>query len=165
MRVGSGFDVHAFGPGDALATWRPALEGGDAAEGRRIFMERAEVSCLRCHALKGEGGNVGPALDHIGKARTREYLLEAIVFPNKAIAPGFENVLVRMKGGANHAGLVKGETETELQIESPEDGPLKLAKTDIASRQRGLSAMPEDLKQFLSPQDLRHLVEFLAGLK
>jgi quinoprotein glucose dehydrogenase len=150
---------------DALAAWRPALEGGDSLAGRKIFMERADVSCLRCHALKGQGGIVGPALDHIGKARTREYLLEAMIFPNKAIASGFENVLVTMKNGANHAGLVKGETETELQLESPEDGPLKLAKADIASRQRGLSAMPEDLKQFLSPHDLRDLVEYLASLK
>ena len=155
----------ATGSTDALAAWRPALEGGDAASGRRIFMERADVSCLRCHAVKGQGGNVGPALDQIARTRNREYLLEAIVFPNKAIASGFENVLVTMKNGSNYAGLVKGETEAELQMESPEDGPLKLAKADIASRQRGLSAMPEDLKQFLSPHELRDLVEFLASLK
>ena len=155
----------SLGSADVLAGWRSALDGGDAAAGRRIFMERADVSCLRCHAVKGQGGNVGPALDHIGKARTRDYLLEAMVLPNKAIAPGFENVLVTMKNGANYAGLVKGETETELQLESPEDGPLKLVKADIASRQRGLSAMPEDLKQFLTPREVRDLVEFLAGLK
>ncbi len=150
---------------DALGPWRATLAGGDAQRGREIFLQKAEVQCSRCHALKGEGGNVGPALDAIAKTRNREYLLESIVLPNKAMAAGFENVLVTMKIGAIHAGLVKGETEAELRLESPEDGPLKLTKADIASRQRGLSAMPDDLKQFLTPREVRDLVEFLAGLK
>ena len=88
-----------------------------------------------------------------------------MVLPNKAIAAGFENVLLTMKSGAIHAGLVKSETESELKLESPEDGLLTLVKADIASRQRGLSAMPEDLKQFLTPREVRDLVEFLSGLK
>ena len=150
---------------EALAPWRATLAGGDAQRGREIFFNKAEVQCSRCHIIKGEGGNVGPVLDRIAKSRSREYLLESIVLPNKAIATGFENVLLTMKGGASYAGLVKAESETELQMDSPEDGPLKVAKTDIASRQRGLSAMPEDLKQFLTPREVRDLVEFLAGLK
>jgi hypothetical protein len=40
-----------------------------------------------------------------------------------------------------------------------------LKKADIKARERGLSGMPEELRQVLSKQDLRDLVEFLAGPK
>ncbi|MBK7999808.1 MAG: c-type cytochrome [Verrucomicrobia bacterium] len=141
------------------------LNGGDAERGKAIFFEKVEVQCSRCHAVKGQGGTVGPKLDGIGKLRQREYLLEAIVFPNRAVAAGYENVTLTLKNGAVHFGLVKGEDDMELRLESPEDGPLKIAKADIVTRQRGLSAMPEGLAAALSKRELRDVVEYLAGLK
>ena len=63
------------------------------------------------------------------------------------------------------SGLIKSETDGEIEVNSPEDGILKLKKTDIKERQRGLSGMPEELRQVLSKQDLRNLIEFLSGLK
>lgn len=150
---------------DDLRAYRECLQGGNADEGRKVFLERAEVSCVRCHKAGGEGGEVGPDLIRIGAAQTRQYLLESIVYPNKHIAAGFDNVLVTMKDGAIYAGLIKSENEMELEVNSPEDGPLKLKKSDIKERQRGLSGMPEELRQVLSKQDLRNLVEFLSSLK
>ena len=150
---------------DDLRNYRECLEGGNSDEGRKIFLERAEVSCVRCHKAGGDGGEVGPDLSKVGAGKTREYLLESIVYPNKQIAAGFDNVLVTMKDGAIYAGLIKGETETELEVNSPEDGVLKLKKADIKERQRGLTAMPEELRQVLTKQDLRNLIEFLVNLK
>lgn len=150
---------------DVLGGWRSALAGGDAERGRIIFLEKVEVQCLRCHTVKGQGGIVGPKLDGIAKQRSREYLLESIVYPNRAIASGFENVTLTLKNGAEHAGLVKGEDEKEVRLESPEEGTLRIAKADIVTRQRGLSAMPEGMEQYLSRREVRDLVEFLAGLK
>src|SRR6185503_19273120 len=150
---------------DDLRAWRECLQGGNAEEGRKIFLERAEVSCVRCHKAGGEGGEVGPDLGKIGAAKPREYLLESIVYPNKNVAAGFESLLVTMKDGAVYAGLLKSENDTEIEVNSPEDGLLKLKKADIKERQRGLSAMPEELRQVLTKQDLRNLVEFLSGLK
>jgi len=150
---------------DHLAAWRPALQGGDTDRGRAVFFEKVEVQCSRCHIVKGQGGTAGPVLDGIGQRQTREHLLEAILFPSRAIAPGFENVTVTLKSGAMHAGLVKGEDEKELRLESPEEGPLRLARDEIVTRQRGLSAMPDGVIAFLSKRELRDLVEFLAQLK
>ncbi len=150
---------------DDLRAYRECLQGGNAEEGKKIFLERAEVSCVRCHKAGGEGGEVGPDLTKLGAAKTREYILESIVYPNKHIAAGFENVLVTMKDGAIYAGLLKSETADEIEVNSPEDGILKLKKADIKERQRGLSGMPEELRQVLTKQDLRNLVEFLSSLK
>ena len=149
----------------APSGWRPLLAGGDAERGRKIFLEKVEVQCSRCHQVKREGGTVGPALDGIGARQTREYLLESIVAPNAKIAAGFESVLLTMKNGAMHAGAVKQETADWLELNSPEDGFLQLAKKDITERQRGLSGMPDGFGQTLTKRDLRDLVEFLANLK
>ena len=43
---------------DPLANWRECLEGGDSKLGKEIFYEKAEAACLRCHKIKGEGGDV-----------------------------------------------------------------------------------------------------------
>jgi hypothetical protein len=42
---------------------------------------------------------------------------------------------------------------------------MTLKKADIQSRERGLSAMPEEFRQVLTKQELRNLVEFLSGLE
>ena len=150
---------------DALAPFRATLAGGDATEGKRLFNEHPGAQCLRCHAVRGAGGIVGPDLAGIGKRLTREQLLESIVFPNQTIAVGFENATLVLKGGANHNGLVKSETATELILDSPEDGKLTLKKSAIEKRIRGLSAMPEGMDKLMTRRELRDLVEYLAGLK
>ena len=150
---------------DDPRNYRECLEGGNGDEGRKIFLERAEVSCVRCHKAGGEGGEVGPDLSKVGAGKTREYLLESIVYPNKQIAAGFENLLVTMNNGALYAGLLKAETDDEIELNSPEDGLLKLKKSEIKARERGLSGMPEELRQVLTKQELRNLIEFLATTK
>ncbi len=147
---------------DPLAVWRPVLHGGDPQAGRRTFFENQQIACFRCHKIQGEGGEVGPDLAGLVARQGREYVLDSILNPNKAIAPGFESVLVTMKSGSEYAGLVKSETPTSLVVNSPEDGLLTLLKADIAERRRGLSAMPEGLTAILSPRELRDLIAFLA---
>lgn len=150
---------------DQVAAHAFALAGGSAAEGRIVFFERAEASCLRCHKVAGEGGEAGPDLTNIGARQSREYLLESIVHPNANIAEGFENYLITMKDGISYAGIITKETADELLVNSPEDGFVTLKKSDIESKQRGSSGMPEGLAAVLSARDLRDLIEYLASLK
>jgi quinoprotein glucose dehydrogenase len=150
---------------DPVAPFREALAGGNATEGRKIFLERAEASCLRCHQVGGNGGEVGPRLDGIGGRQPREYILESLIEPNAKIAQGFDTLIVTMKSGATYAGVVKSESPTELVLNSPDDGVLKLDAGNIQARARGLSAMPAGVGGILSKRELRDLVEFLANLK
>ena len=148
-----------------LAGFRESLYGGNAEEGRKIFFERAEAACVRCHKIAGEGGEVGPDLSTVGARQTREYILESIVYPNKKIAPGFESLLVTTKKGSAYAGVLKSENDKEIVLNSPEDGLVTITKSDITARERGLSAMIEGLGAVLSKQDLRNVIEFLATRK
>jgi quinoprotein glucose dehydrogenase len=150
---------------DHLARYRETLEGGDADNGRRLFFYKAEVSCVRCHKVGGEGGEVGPDLTGIGGKQKRDYLLEAIVDPNRQIAKGYETVILTLTNGKSVAGVVKSEDAREVRLMTAEGALLTVAKNRIENRETGKSAMPEDLTKYLSRSELRDLVAYLAGLK
>jgi quinoprotein glucose dehydrogenase len=150
---------------DPLAAYREALAGGNARRGRGIFQQKAEVSCLRCHKVRGEGGEVGPDLTGIGGKQGREYLLESLVAPNKQIAQGFETRVVATSDGQVHTGVFKSDTGDELRLVTAEGQPLSIPKSEIEDEKRGASAMPDDLVKSLSKSELRDLVEFLSSLK
>ena len=148
-----------------LERFRESLEGGEAETGQQLFLSKAEASCLRCHKAKGEGGDVGPDLSKIGATKTREYILESILDPNKELAQGYETAVIFLSNGQMHTGVVKSETATELKLQAI-DGSLKtIRKNLIEERLRGKSAMPEDVAKSLTKAELRDLVEFLAQLK
>lgn len=47
---------------DPLARFRECLAGGDADAGRAIFTTNPQAGCVRCHAVDGKGGQIGPEL-------------------------------------------------------------------------------------------------------
>ncbi len=150
---------------EPIDAFRESLVGGNAERGRKIFFERTETNCLRCHTIAGKGGLVGPDLSKIGSEKTREYLLEAIVDPSKTIAKGFETVVLELDDGRQVAGILKGESDKSLQLMTPEAKLVTVPKSAIESRTTGKSAMPQDVVKTLTKGDIRDLVEFLARLK
>lgn len=150
---------------DPLTAFRPALVGGDADAGRKIFLERAEVQCVRCHKLNNRGGDVGPDLTGIGRRQKREYLLEALVAPNQQIAKGYETLVLTLTNGQTRVGILKWEDAQEVRLMTVEGQVISVPRAQVEERTRGKSAMPEDLLRFLSPRDVRDLVEFLASLQ
>ena len=149
-------------PATHLAPFSEALHGGDVEAGRRLFYERADIFCSRCHSVGGEGGGAGPSLTGIGTRQSREYLAESILFPNAKIAAGWENVVLNLNDDTSVMGVVLREDATAVVLSSPEDGEVRVSLSKIRSRQRALSAMPEEFRQVLTKQELRDLVEFLS---
>ena len=148
-----------------VAQFAECLTGGDAIIGRKIFTEKIEASCIRCHKVKDDGGNAGPDLSLIGSRADRAYILESITYPNNAIAPGFENVQGTLNNGVSYAGLLKKETADTIEVLSPEDGLLTLKKSDIKTRARGQSGMLDNMREVLTKREIRDLVEYLTTLK
>jgi quinoprotein glucose dehydrogenase len=150
---------------DVLASYEDTLFGGNPDAGKKIFFERADVQCVRCHKINGVGGDVGPDLSHVSAQKDRRYLLESIVFPNRQIAQGYESVMVTLKNDESYAGVFKSENENELVINTPQSGLVTVKKKDIETRQKSLSPMPEGMAQILSKRDLRDLIAYLSTLK
>jgi quinoprotein glucose dehydrogenase len=155
--------------GDVLAQWRVALAGGDLENGRKIFREKVETQCLRCHKCEIGDSLVGPDLTHIGKTKDRAYLLESIVLPTKVIAAGFETVVLTLKNGDITAGRLVSQDASNLKIETmdaqgkPQVATIALAQ--IKERQSAPSPMPPNLVDVLSKSEMRDLVEYLATRK
>ena len=150
---------------DPLAAFGECLRGGNAAEGRKLFYERAEVFCSRCHKIGSDGGEAGPNLTGIGSRQPRGYILESIITPNAKIAQGWENVTIALKDGRSFAGKVVKENDAQLIVNNSEDGDVTINKAEIKTRNRALSGMPEEFRQILTKVELRDLVEFLASQK
>jgi quinoprotein glucose dehydrogenase len=146
------------------AAWSMVREGGDPEAGRRLFFNETQLSCVRCHRVKGTGGEVGPDLSAIGRERDRQYLLESIALPDAAIAKGFETAVIADDLGTIHTGIVKRETEEEIELIDADGKRKVLQKDEIIDRQQGKSAMPADLVKLMSPREFRDLVAYLASL-
>ncbi|PQO34025.1 glucose dehydrogenase [Blastopirellula marina] len=152
-------------PADPLAEYRVALAGGNFERGRKIFFEKTEVSCVRCHRAMGTGGRVGPELDALSETKPREYLLEAVVQPNAKIAEGFESILVLTVDGQTYSGVIKEETDDAISLVDADGKLITISQEDIEGRKSAKSPMPDDIFKHLSKSELRDLVEFLANLK
>ncbi|HEX8520962.1 MAG TPA: PVC-type heme-binding CxxCH protein [Tepidisphaeraceae bacterium] len=150
---------------DPLAAYTESLVGGDASVGQKIFMEKAETSCFRCHKIEGTGGIAGPDLSAVGARRDRRYILQSILNPNADIAPGFENVTVSLKSGKKYSGMVTGESDDTVVLDAGDGASIHVQKKEINKRTKGLSPMPQDISKPLNKRDLRNLVEYLANRK
>ncbi len=149
---------------DPLAEYRTSLAGGDAARGRELFFNKSELSCVRCHKVDGQGGEVGPDLSLIAKTRDAPYLLQSIVDPDAKIAENFETVILLNEDGQVVSGILRRETDEMIELIDAENKVLTVPVDEVVSRKQGKSSMPVDLLQHLDRRELRDLVAYLASL-
>ena len=122
--------------------------------------------CFTCHQVNGEGIDFGPALSEIGSKLAKEALYDAILNPGAGISFGFEGWDVKTKDGNNYIGMIASETDAELALRVPGGIIQKVAKSNLASRDRmTASLMTPNLHTVISEADLVSLVEYLASLK
>ena len=101
---------------DESNKYKFVLEGGNAERGSKIFYEKTEVYCTRCHLIDDWGGAVGPELSEIGKQKDRKYLLQSIIDPNGVIAEGFNQTIVLTEDGETFTGIKKDEDDSVLTL-------------------------------------------------
>src|SRR5262249_39568476 len=77
---------------------------GDPARGEAIF-RRKDQACLKCHAIGGAGGQVGPDLASIGASAPVDYLIESILQPNKAIKENYHSLVITTLKGRIYTGI------------------------------------------------------------
>jgi putative heme-binding domain-containing protein len=152
-----------------MGKYLDARWGGNRVRGSRIFHQKVEVECQRCHAVQGVGGTVGPSLDGLGRRATVDQILESIVTPSARFAAGFEMANLQLKDGRNVVGQVKRETPEILVVEThSETGELEsleVGKSEVAKRESAPSPMPDGLADKLTILELRDLVSYLQSLK
>ncbi|MBY0525552.1 MAG: HEAT repeat domain-containing protein [Gemmataceae bacterium] len=136
---------------------------GNAARGEGVFRRKDQV-CLKCHAIAGAGGQVGPDLTSIGASAQIDYLIESILLPNKVLKEGYHSLIVTTTAGKIHTGIKVRESKTELVLRDAEDREITIGIKEIDERANGPSLMPEGLSDPLTRAELVDLVRFLSEL-
>jgi putative heme-binding domain-containing protein len=137
---------------------------GDPARGERVY-RRSDQLCLRCHAIGGAGGQVGPDLSSIGASAPVDYLIESLLQPSKAIKENYHALLVTTSRGQQYTGIKVRETPTTLILRTDQDKEVAIPKKDIEEQTPSkVSLMPEGLADTLTRQELLDLVRFLSEL-
>src|SRR5438105_14964033 len=93
---------------------------GNPLRGETIF-RRKDLSCLKCHAIAGAGGQVGPDLISIGATAPVDDLIESILLPNKVVKENYHSLGVATKAARVLTGTQVRETSSELSPPDAED--------------------------------------------
>jgi putative heme-binding domain-containing protein len=154
---GKKYDLEAF---RAYARKTP----GDPARGERLFRDLRGLACVKCHAVGGAGGQVGPDLAGIALKYRREDLMTSVLEPSKTIAQGYETVVVETKKGQVLTGVFKGETADAVRLADSEGKQHRIARKDIEDRVFSpVSLMPNGLSDGMTLQDFADLIAYLEA--
>lgn len=138
-------------------------ERGDAARGEAVF-RRPDQQCLKCHAIGGAGGQVGPDLSSVGASAQIDYLIESVLLPNKAIKENYHSLVINTNDGQALTGVLLRRNDTEVVLRSAEDQEVAVALSDINQEAPGASLMPAGLVDMLTRDEVVDLVRFLSEL-
>ncbi|MEO1616216.1 MAG: DUF6797 domain-containing protein [Planctomycetota bacterium] len=151
------------GTADVVRLAAQAKLRGDAQRGARLFFQSA-AACSKCH-LADERSPLGPDLATIDPNVTDEYLVEAILYPSKAIRKGYETVQVLTDEGKVLSGMMARETETFIALRKATDleREVKIDRDEIETvRTSDQSMMPEGLADsFRQERDLLDLLRYV----
>jgi putative membrane-bound dehydrogenase-like protein len=142
------------------------LGPGDPIRGLQLFRSN-KAQCSGCHRLGYVGGEIGPELTRIGGSRTREALLEAILFPSARLEQSYQSTKVLTVDGQIYNGLIKrqdasGTVELQLTV----DKTITLKTEDIERQEpSSVSIMPAGMLELLTIDELSDLLALLESGK
>lgn len=139
---------------------------GDPERGQRLFADLKGVGCIKCHAVAGQGGNIGPDLVGVGAKYPREELIRSLLEPSNRILSGYVLTIVVTDEGQILQGIVQSQTEKELVLLDAEGKTIQIPKDTIDEMQQSnLSMMPNGLKDGLTLEEFADVIAYLESLK
>ncbi|MEX2174415.1 MAG: PVC-type heme-binding CxxCH protein [Pirellulaceae bacterium] len=136
---------------------------GDPARGEAIYRASAN-QCLKCHAIGGAGGIVGPDMLSLGATAQIDYLLESLIVPAAKVKENFHSKVILDLNGQLHTGIPVRDNATEIVLRDAEDKLVTVPKSNIEQMKDGRSLMPDGLVDSLTRQELVDLTAFLGQL-
>jgi putative heme-binding domain-containing protein len=137
---------------------------GDSKRGASIF-RRPELGCSACHTVNGQGGTIGPNLSALGTAQPVDFIIGAILDPQKEIKEGFMSVSVLMNDGEEFQGYVRRESKDDLVLrDALQNKDVNLRRDRIKVQKLNGSVMPSGLAENLTRGEFCDLVKFLSEL-
>jgi putative membrane-bound dehydrogenase-like protein len=149
--------------------WRTLLtsENGDALAGERVFFQPKGPGCYKCHRIDGRGANVGPDLSSVGKALSRDKLIESILEPSKEIAPAYTSWRIVTRDGKDRVGMIVAETFDSFVAVADSQGKIeRIPRAEIEERTAvPKSIMPDELANQMTRREFLDLLAYLLERK
>jgi putative heme-binding domain-containing protein len=136
---------------------------GDPDRGEAIF-RRAEMNCIKCHALSGAAGGVGPELSALGLSSPVDYVVNSILIPDQAIKEEYQTRTVVTSDGLVLQGIVVEEDDKRVVLKDATGEPRIVPVASIEETKKGGSLMPKGLSSLLTRAEFVDLVRFLSEL-
>jgi putative heme-binding domain-containing protein len=136
---------------------------GDVKRGAEVY-RRAELICTTCHKIGDQGGSIGPALDSIGSAQPLDFIVGAVLEPQREIKESFETYLFTLKDGRVFGGNIVAGNAEKFTVRDPAGKEQVVQGSEVAGKQMIGSLMPAGLVDRLSREDLRDLFAYLGTL-
>ncbi len=133
---------------------------GDRVAGKQFFFGKGR--CSTCHMVYGEGAPIGPDLSNVAREMTTDQIREALLQPDRRIAPGYALVSVRLKDGKSLRGFARSKTSFDLTLQDLQGAlhPLSLDSISAITEEKQSLMRPVDVPA----QELQDLVAFLSRL-
>jgi putative heme-binding domain-containing protein len=149
---------------EALPLLDEKLVHRDFEQGKNMF---AATLCSSCHAMRGEGGNIGPDLTQLGTRFTVKDILEHTIEPNKEISDQYAATVFVMKDGSSVLGQLTNEDEAKYYISQNPFSPQvlrELPKKEVASTKLSkVSLMLPGLLNRLNEEEVKDLLAYLVA--
>ena len=142
--------------------YTPRTQQPNAEQGRALF----DATCASCHRFGTVGNDHGVAtlnLTASAPAIARRDLLEAIMFPSRAIAPAHETSVVTRNDGTTVAGLVVNDDAKGIRLLTSAGSTVEVAKPVRSIRRERTTIMSESLTDAMGQAQLSGLLAFLQG--
>ena len=132
------------------------MASADPIQGKAVF----DRTCVACHILYGNGGQIGPDLTGSNRANL-DYILLNILDPSDDIPDSYKMVTVTTHEGQVLVGAIAEEDSRRIVLNAVGQKQV-VAKQDIKSRVvSDISMMPEGLLMTLKDDEVANLIQYL----
>jgi len=162
--------VQPKGPGknwkeeDIAPLLAEGLGNRDYEQGRNMFLA---TNCISCHAMGGEGQNIGPGLSQIGTRFSPEDMMESIINPNEVISDQYNSTIFSLKNGNSVVGRLIGEEGDTYKISQNPYAPgviRNIPKNEVTgTKMSTLSLMPPGTINRLNDDEVKDLLAYMIS--
>ncbi len=146
----------------------PVVESGlvnrNFEQGKAMF---AASRCISCHAMRGEGSNVGPDLTQLGTRFSAKDMLESIIHPSKVVSDQYAATIFTLKDGNSVLGRLINEDNDKYMVSQNPFAPDQLreiSKKDVVSTKiSNISIMMPGMINRLNEEELKDLMAYLMS--
>jgi len=129
--------------------------------GQLVFLK----NCAPCHAIKDQGGHIGPQLDGVGKWGVTS-LSEKILDPNRNVSENFRSYTVKLKDGKTLTGLYRRDEGQALIFVDMLGKEFTVSKKDIKEKiPSKYTLMPDQFRNTIPADEFYSLLAFLMTQK